>query len=143
MRPVARARKVLILKKFSDVCSLLAGFSCCFSLAFIGACGSDDADSPKTGGAGGGVNASGGSGGQNAQAGSVSVTPCVDCIHVKCATYFDACKSEPDCDKLLDCVLNCAADDCKYACETSYPNGKAPRDAAVNCSATQCVSECN
>lgn len=114
-------------------------------------------DAPVGGGSlGGGAGQS--SGGATAAAGGAasnhdgcdlesSDAPCNSCLHTKCLAACMGCSGNPDCLKLLDCLMACnGSSGCEQSCEDEFPGGVSDLVSVLGandgCLATSCSEEC-
>ncbi|MCW5789860.1 MAG: hypothetical protein KIT72_05530 [Polyangiaceae bacterium] len=103
---------------------------------------------PGQGGSGG-SGASGGSGGSGASGGSGGSgggtcdggqgVPCTTCVANAlqagscCGTQGSACRADPDCNALMNCMLACESDACFNSCFEAHPNGAQGIGPAFQC----------
>lgn len=69
---------------------------------------------------------------------------CCDCSETQCLTPYDACRCEPDCVALIECLRNCDPTDqaCQNACFDAHATGKQVYTALEACASKFCTSEC-
>jgi hypothetical protein len=70
--------------------------------------------------------------------------PCTKCLNQSCCKELRECAFEPQCLKLLQCIMDCPANDdaCDNNCLKMYPDGFTPLSAITGCTRDHCEAAC-
>ena len=77
----------------------------------------------------------------------IPIDPCSECLFTNCSNEMNACFANAECAAILQCAQECpVADpgnpDCPTDCATMHPLGAQQALAVLNCSNTNCSTEC-
>jgi hypothetical protein len=116
-------------------------------LCVLGCSSDSEEDGGSTGGATGtGGTGTGGTGAGGGDAGDgcgnfCTASECCSCSETQCTTPYEACRCEPECVELIDCIRSCPQSDltCQEGCFLSRPIGAQVYKTLENCAAKFCT----
>jgi hypothetical protein len=74
--------------------------------------------------------------------GYAPIGECLVCLYTSCQPEMNTCISNPECTKLLECVVACTTPGCETSCYQQYPKGGADAGPVANCLQAHCTAQC-